>query len=69
MCARPAVSTPSRTSTTGDAATSSATIADADQRADESASVVSIGASTSAAIGAATAALMIAHSDGLSRSR
>ena len=70
MCARPARSIPSRTSTTGEPAISSATIAHPDDaRRRRARAVVSIGANTSAAIGAATAALTRTHSDGLSRSR
>ncbi len=69
MCARPARSSPSLTSTTGESATSAATTATATTSPITSASVVSMGEKTSAAIGPQTAAATSAHSDGLRRSR
>ena len=69
MCARPARSSPSRTSTTGEIARSATTIATDTMRPMNSASVVSSGEKTTAAIGPHTAAATIAHNDGLRRSR
>ena len=69
-CARGRRAAPRRArSTTGDAATSSATMPTPTSTPTTSATVVSIGANTRAAIGPATAALTSTHSDGPSRSR
>lgn len=69
MCARPARSSPSRTSTTGEKATIAATMPTETSSPITSASVVPTGVNTRAAIGPQTAAATSAQSDGLRRSR
>ena len=69
MCARPARRMPPLTSIDGAPEIMNVTTAIATTMPATSASVLSRGTNMSAAIGATTAALTIAHRDGLSRSR